>query len=89
MSSLLIDSLGISGQTLVAVSLGQGDRKTARKVTDRLLQLGIALGIGLSAILALLGPAWPQLFTQVSILGVFMGGGCGQGGGAAGGGSSG
>ena len=79
MSSLLIDSLGISGQTLVAVSLGQGDRKTARKVTDRLLQLGIALGIGLSAILALLGPAWPQLFTQVSILGVFMGGGCGQG----------
>ena len=39
LSSLVVDSLAISGQTLVAVQLGKGDPAAAREVTDRLLQV--------------------------------------------------
>ena len=39
LSSLVVDSLAISGQTLVAVQLGKGDPVAAREVTDRLLQV--------------------------------------------------
>jgi Na+-driven multidrug efflux pump len=104
LSSLIIDSLAISGQTLVAVQLGRGDpagarqvrqpataldcrgygqlflliNRTAvglsppnsaaaatRQVTDRLLQMGLVMGMTLAAALTLTGPLWPHLFTQV------------------------
>jgi Na+-driven multidrug efflux pump len=40
LSSLLVDSVAIAGQTLVAVELGRGDTRAAREVSDRLLQVG-------------------------------------------------
>ncbi len=58
LSSLIIDSLAISAQTIIAVSLGQGDKQMARRVTERLLQLGLVLGISLSTLFAVLGPVW-------------------------------
>ncbi|GAX78362.1 hypothetical protein CEUSTIGMA_g5804.t1 [Chlamydomonas eustigma] len=64
LSSLIIDSLAISGQTLVAVQLGKQDKVTARRVTDRLLQLGTALGVTLAAAFSLASPFWPHLFSQ-------------------------
>lgn len=39
LSSFLLDSLAIAGQTLVAVELGKGDVPAARAVSDRLLQV--------------------------------------------------
>ena len=65
LSSLVIDSLAIAGQTLVAVELGRGDVKAAREVTDRLLQMGAGLGAALAATVMLTGEYWPHLFTQV------------------------
>jgi len=64
MSSLIIDSLAISGQTMIAVSMGQHDVAAARKITNRLLQLGVGLGTLLSAGLCLAAPVWPHLFTS-------------------------
>ncbi|GAB4812989.1 hypothetical protein N2152v2_000035 [Parachlorella kessleri] len=49
LSSLLIDSVAIAGQALVAVELGRGDVKAARDVSNRLLQLGVGLGVVLAA----------------------------------------
>ena len=40
LSSLVVDSVAIAGQTLVAVELGRGDGPAARAVSDRLLQVG-------------------------------------------------
>ena len=39
LSSLLIDSVAIAGQALVAVELGRGDVRAARDVSNRLLQV--------------------------------------------------
>lgn len=40
LSSLVVDSVAIAGQTLVAVELGKGDVRAGRAVSDRLLQVG-------------------------------------------------
>lgn len=69
LSSLIVDSLAIAGQTLVAVELGKGDVRAAREVTDRLLQMGAGLGVLLAAAVMLTGDYWPHLFTQVLIMG--------------------
>lgn len=42
LSSFLLDSLAVGGQTLVAVELGSGDassRASAREISDRLLEV--------------------------------------------------
>eukprot|EP00798_Chlamydomonas_sp_ICE-L_P016328 gene16329-22518_t len=64
LSSLIIDSLAIAGQTLVAVEIGQKNRKGARELTDRLLGLGLALGLTVSLVLYALSPIWPKLFSS-------------------------
>lgn len=63
LSSMLVDSLAVSGQTLIAVHIGQNQPSTARQVSERLLQLGLGLGLLLSVVLGLGSPWWPQLFT--------------------------
>ena len=35
LSSLVVDSLAVAGQSLVAVELGRGDRAGARAISDR------------------------------------------------------
>lgn len=39
LSSFLLDSLAVGGQTLVAVLLGRGDTRGARLLSDRLLEV--------------------------------------------------
>lgn len=64
LASMVVDALAVSGQTLVAVSLGRGARGEARRLADRLLQLGGAAGLGLAAAAALGAPWWMGLFSR-------------------------
>lgn len=61
LSSFLLDSLAIAGQTLVAVELGKGDVPAARAVSDRLLQLGAVLGLLVAGVFWVGSPILPQL----------------------------
>eukprot|EP01025_Chloroclados_australasicus_P001704 TRINITY_DN10422_c0_g2_i1.p1 TRINITY_DN10422_c0_g2~~TRINITY_DN10422_c0_g2_i1.p1 ORF type:complete len:627 (+),score=60.93 TRINITY_DN10422_c0_g2_i1:261-1883(+) len=54
-SSLLIDSLAVAGQALVAIELGRGSIAEAKQVSNRLLQLGFALGLILCLFFGTLG----------------------------------
>lgn len=64
LASMLVDSLAVSGQTLIAVNLGQGQQRQAREIAERLLQLGVGCGVVLSAAMLAGSPWWPQLFTE-------------------------
>lgn len=64
LSSLIIDSLAVAGQSLVAVEKGRGDIFTARQVSNRLLQLGIGGGALLAAGFWAAEPYIPGIFTQ-------------------------
>ena len=64
LSSLLIDSLAVAGQSLVAVEKGRGDVFTARQVSNRLLQLGVGGGIFLSVAFWAVHPYIPGIFTN-------------------------
>jgi putative MATE family efflux protein len=61
--SLLLDSLAIAAQALVAAALGR-EGGESRRVSNRLLELGGAFGIGLGAILFLLRGVIAQAFTD-------------------------
>lgn len=60
--SLTLDSLAIAAQALVARHLGAGDDASARRVSGRLLELGLLVGLGLGVLL---------FFGRSSIAGVF------------------
>lgn len=62
--SLMTDSLAISGQSLIAGSLGQEDRETARRVSNRLMELGLGLGLVTTVIFGLGANEFPYLFTN-------------------------
>jgi putative MATE family efflux protein len=64
LSSLIIDSLAVAGQSLVAVDRGRGDIPQAREVSNRLLQLGIGGGVILAAGFWAAEPYIPGIFTQ-------------------------
>lgn len=61
--ALGLDALAIAAQALVARVLGAGDRRTARELADRLLVLGVGMGVALTAVLAVIGPFVPGWFT--------------------------
>jgi Na+-driven multidrug efflux pump len=63
LASFAVDSLAVSGQALVAGALARGDAVAARGVADRLLQLGVAAGGGLAAVLLAGGAPARRLFT--------------------------
>jgi MATE family multidrug resistance protein len=63
LSSMLVDSLAVSGQTLIAVNLGKGEAGTARQISERLLQLGLGLGVGMAVLSGVSATWWPHLFT--------------------------
>ena len=63
--SLLSDALAIAGTSLVAAELATAShRRRARRVSDRLLQLGMYLGCGLAVLYTLSYPLIPYVFTQ-------------------------
>ena len=64
LTSMVVDSLAVAGQTLVAVYLGEGCPDRARVVANRLLQLGIMLGLTVAAVLGATAPEWPFIFTK-------------------------
>lgn len=64
LSSLLVDSVAIAGQSLVAVQLGKGDIFEARAVSNRLLGLGIGGGVALAGAFWLAEPVIPGIFSN-------------------------
>ncbi|KAL4425326.1 hypothetical protein ABPG75_009342 [Micractinium tetrahymenae] len=64
LSSLIVDSVAIAGQSLVAVQLGKGDVREARAVSNRLLGLGIGAGAALAAAFWLAEPIIPGIFSS-------------------------
>lgn len=62
--ALTVDALAIAAQALVGKMLGEGDREEARALCNRLLTLGLLVGIGLAVTLAALSPWLPKLFSQ-------------------------
>lgn len=75
LSSLVVDSLAVAGQSLVAVELGRGDKAAARAVSDRLLQLGVLTGSALALCFWAAEPAIPGFFSadagvEAAMLGV-------------------
>jgi MATE family multidrug resistance protein len=62
--ALVVDALAVAGQALVSKYLGQDKPKEARAVSNRLLQLGIAVGVLLAVAFWLLRPILPTLFSD-------------------------
>ncbi len=62
--ALVVDSLAIAGQAMIGPRLAGGRVDLARRVANRLLQMGMVVGVGLGVIMALLAPVLPQIFTN-------------------------
>ncbi len=62
--ALVLDSLAIPAQTLVAEELGRDDRPAAADVARRSARLSLIAGIVIAAGLALLAPLLPHVFTS-------------------------
>jgi len=62
--ALLVDALAVSGQALVSKHLGAGDEDAARSVSNRLLQWGTGVGVGLGLAFYALQPVLPDFFTD-------------------------
>jgi putative MATE family efflux protein len=61
--SLLLDSVAIAAQALIAERLGAADREGARAISRRLMELGLGLGVVLGAPIILLRGPTAGLFT--------------------------
>jgi putative MATE family efflux protein len=61
--ALTLDALAIPAQTIVAEELGRDDRVAAGHVARRSVTLSIITGLLLGAIMAMLAPILPHLFT--------------------------
>ncbi|GKV22062.1 hypothetical protein SLEP1_g31965 [Rubroshorea leprosula] len=64
--SLLTDALALAGQALLAAGYSQGNYKQARLVIYKVLQLGLATGVGLGVLLFLGFGAFANLFSTDS-----------------------
>ncbi|NND04071.1 MAG: MATE family efflux transporter [Acidimicrobiia bacterium] len=62
--ALVVDSLAIAGQAMIGPRLASGRQTGARAVADRLLQMGLVVGLALAALMAALMPVLPRLFTD-------------------------
>jgi putative MATE family efflux protein len=62
--ALGLDALAIAGQALVGRALGAGDVDAARAVGRRLLELGVAAGVGAALLVAATRSVLPEAFTD-------------------------
>ena len=62
--ALLVDALAVAAQALVSKQLGADDPETARRVSNRLLQWGLVVGIVLGVGFWALRPVLPGFFTN-------------------------
>ncbi|MGH9181134.1 MAG: MATE family efflux transporter [Acidimicrobiales bacterium] len=61
--AMVLDALAVPGQILVATALGAGDPGAARTAADRLLRIGVVLGLALGTVTLAVSPLLPHLFT--------------------------
>lgn len=62
--ALVVDALAIAGQAMIGPRLAIPRPDMARMVANRLLHLGIILGLGLAALMAALAPLLPGIFSE-------------------------
>jgi putative MATE family efflux protein len=62
--ALVVDALAVAAQALVGTAAGAGDERTADADTDRLLRLGVLVGVGLTVLVIGAAPFLPHLFTS-------------------------
>lgn len=62
--AMIVDSLAVAAQAMVAGHRGRGQLDEARRVGNRLLLWGAGTGAGLSAVFAALAPVLPLAFTD-------------------------
>ena len=62
--ALVVDSVAVAAQALVARYRGEGDPTLLRQVTDRLLGWGLATGVVLAVLFFGLAPWLPRIFTD-------------------------
>jgi len=62
--ALSLDALAIAAQAMIGRSLGAGDAHAARAAARRLLEWGVAVGIGFGVALAILRPWLVPIFTD-------------------------
>lgn len=62
--ALVIDSVAVSAQAMIARHRGAGEVATARAVGNRLLLWGVGVGVAIAAVFWLLSPVLPRLFTS-------------------------
>jgi putative MATE family efflux protein len=62
--ALVLDSLAIAGQAMIGRLLGAGDAAEARAVARRLVAWGLLAGLLFAAVVAVLRPVLPHLFTS-------------------------
>lgn len=62
--AMIVDSLAVAAQALVAGYRGAGDASMARHASNRLLGWGLLSGLALGGLFFLLAPVLPRLFTD-------------------------
>lgn len=62
--ALALDAIAIAGQALVGRYLGASDARTARNVSRRMLEIGVAAGLGVGALVAITRPWLATAFTN-------------------------
>jgi MATE family multidrug resistance protein len=62
--AMIVDSLAVAAQALVAGYRGTGDAIMARRASNRLLVWGLVSGLALGGLFFLLAPVLPRLFTD-------------------------
>lgn len=62
--ALALDAIAIAGQSITGLRLGAGDGPGARDAGRRMLEWGVVAGIGAGALVLLLRPVLPDLFTD-------------------------
>ena len=62
--AMMVDSLAVAAQALVAGYRGAGDASMARHASNRLLGWGLLSGLALGGLFFLLAPVLPRLFTD-------------------------